>query len=176
MEIFINDSFLCFVYVRCVFWLMEKLVKKKLLVIAVLVLLSCFLVLVSLKFFVPQKYLQVNSDYYTNQLALEWTTSKISDEYLPKNFQRPENANQVAGFAKLNSKKLTVQLVNDKTQAITLKSKRLGKRKHYTYFGLFSVVARICRRQKYFHQRRSRENSSKYPSRPASAQINFSAN
>ncbi len=104
------------------FWLMEKLVKKKLLVIAVLVLLSCFLVLVSLKFFVPQKYLQVNSDYYTNQLALEWTTSKISDEYLPKNFQRPENANQVAGFAKLNSKKLTVQLVNDKTQAITLKT------------------------------------------------------
>jgi uncharacterized membrane protein len=104
------------------FWLMEKLVKKKLVITVILIFLSCFLVLVSIKFFVPQKYLQVNSDYYTNQLALEWRTSKISDEYLPKNFQRPANSNQVASFAKLNSKKLTVQLVNDKTQAITLKT------------------------------------------------------
>jgi uncharacterized membrane protein len=104
------------------FWLMEKLVKKKLVITVILIFLSCFLVLVSIKFFVPQKYLQVNSDYYTNQLALEWRTSKISDEYLPKNFQRPANSNQVASFAKLNSKKLTVQLVNDKTQEITLKT------------------------------------------------------
>lgn len=102
------------------FWIIEKLAKKQLLTIIALVLLSILLVVVSVKFFVPQRYLQVDSNYYTNQFSLEWTTSKISDEYLPQNFKRPQNQNDIANFAKINSKNIKVSNINIKTQNITM--------------------------------------------------------
>ncbi|MGA2968144.1 MAG: 6-pyruvoyl-tetrahydropterin synthase-related protein [Candidatus Levyibacteriota bacterium] len=102
------------------FWIMGKLIKGKLILTASVVLLSCFLVLVSVKFFVPEKYLPVDSGYYTNTLALQWRTSKISDEYLPKDFQRPQNQNGIANFSSLNSKNSELISVSKKTQAITL--------------------------------------------------------
>jgi uncharacterized membrane protein len=101
-------------------WVIEKLTGQKIIVMSVLVLLSCLLVLVSVKFFVPEKYLQVNSDYYTNSYALMWTTSKISDEYMPKSFQRPENPNNVANFSSLNSKNSHLVSVDKKTQTVLL--------------------------------------------------------
>ncbi len=102
-----------------VFWVLEKYLKKNVLIIIVLFLVSCFLVLVSIKFFVPQYYLPVNSDYYNNTYMLQWTTSKVSDEYMPKNFQRPENQTQIANFSKLNSKDIKIENVNLKTQRTT---------------------------------------------------------
>jgi len=102
------------------FWVVEKLTKKKIITTIVLVLLSCFLVLVSIKFFVPEKYLQVNADYYTNAYVLKWTTSKISDEYMSKNFQRPQNQKGIANFSNINSKNSKIISVNKKTQAIIL--------------------------------------------------------
>jgi len=101
-------------------WVIEKLTGQKIIVMSVLVLLSCLLVLVSVKFFVPEKYLQVNSDYYTNSYALMWTTSKISDEYMPKSFQRPENPNNVANFSSLNSKNSHLVSVDKNTQTVLL--------------------------------------------------------
>ena len=47
------------------------------------------------KLFNPQ---YVSSDLvtnYTNEKALQWTVSKISDEYMPKNFRKPNNENEV---------------------------------------------------------------------------------
>jgi hypothetical protein len=102
------------------FWVMEKLTKRKIITITAFVLLSCFLVLVSVKFFVPKKNLQVNSENYTNAYALEWQTSKISDEYMPKNFQRPENQKEIANLLNINSKNSKIISANKKTQAITL--------------------------------------------------------
>jgi len=102
------------------FWMIEKLVKKRVIVIATIILLSGLFILVSVKFFVPEKYLQVNSDYYTNAYALEWTTSRISDEYLSKDFQRPQNQNGIANFSNLNSKNSKLIDVNKKTQVIKL--------------------------------------------------------
>jgi len=101
-------------------WAVEELVKKRIIVISLLVLFSCLFVLVSVKFFVPEKYLQVNSDYYVSASALKWRTSKISDEYLPKNFQPPENQSGIANFSKLNSNNLTLQNFAAKTQTVTL--------------------------------------------------------
>ena len=58
---------------------------------AILILVLLFL---NVKFFVPQKSLPVDSNYYTNEFSLKWTTSKISDEYLPKDIKKPKNANE----------------------------------------------------------------------------------
>ncbi len=57
-------------------------------------LLIFVLLFLNIKFFVPQKFLQVNSNYYTNEYGLKWTTSKISDEYLPKDTKKPKNAKE----------------------------------------------------------------------------------
>ncbi|MCL4418715.1 YfhO family protein [Patescibacteria group bacterium] len=78
-------------------WLASSLPLKRLFphyvleISAILIFALCFL---NIKFFAPQKILQVNSNYYTNQHSLKWTTSKISDEYLPKGIKKPKNANE----------------------------------------------------------------------------------
>jgi uncharacterized membrane protein len=102
------------------FWILEKYIKKNVAIILLLIISSSFLILVSQKFFVPKNYLYVNSDYYTNTHMLNWTTSRISDEYLSKNFKRPQNENNVANFSKLNSLRSMVTNVRVKTQIITL--------------------------------------------------------
>jgi hypothetical protein len=101
-----------------IFWVMEKFIKKNTLIVITLFIISCFLILVSVKFFVPEKYLQVDSNYYTNTYMLQWSTSKISDEYMPKNFKRPTNQNETAIYLSLNSKIITVKNVSMKTQSI----------------------------------------------------------
>ncbi len=64
---------------------------------AFLVLLSIFILLFyNIKYFQPQIQLEVNANYYTNEEALKWRTSKISDEYLPKIFTRPQNEKELA--------------------------------------------------------------------------------
>ena len=102
------------------FWVMGKLIKGKTILIAAIVLLSCLLVLISVKFFVPEKYLPVSSQYYTNAYALQWKTSKISDEYMPKDFQRPQSQDGIANFSGLNSRNSKLISVSKKTQTITL--------------------------------------------------------
>lgn len=67
---------------------------------ALLVILLLFL---NIKFFTVQKIINVSANYYTNEYSLKWTTSKISDEYLPKNIIKPKNAEE----ALLNSQKLS---------------------------------------------------------------------
>jgi len=50
----------------------------------------------SLKYFQPQTYFDVSAADYINEENIKWETSKISDEYLPKDFPRPQNKNEVA--------------------------------------------------------------------------------
>lgn len=47
------------------------------------------------KLFVPQQYLNKTSEDYTNEMSLKWTTSKISDEYMPKSFKKPISASGI---------------------------------------------------------------------------------
>jgi uncharacterized membrane protein YfhO len=102
------------------FWLIEDYLEQKLIVILGLVVLSCLLILVSAKFFIPEKYLQIDSNYYTNASMLLWKTSKTSDEYMPKNFQRPNNIDDVANFANLNTPDVTISNVNLTPQVVML--------------------------------------------------------
>lgn len=102
------------------FWILEKYIKKNALIIIVLLVTSSLLVFVSVKFFVPEKYFQVDSSYYTNTSMLLWKTSKTSDEYMPKNFQRPNNIDEVANFAKLNSKSIMISDLAISSQLISM--------------------------------------------------------
>ena len=94
----------------CLFWILEKFVKNQYLISVVLLILSFSFIFVSSKFFVPERYLSVDSSYYTNQYALNWQTSKISTEYMPVDFRIPQNPALIANFSKLNSQNF--QIIN----------------------------------------------------------------
>jgi hypothetical protein len=55
-----------------------------------------FLLLFNLKYFQPQKYLKVSAGDYLTEEAIKWEASKISDEYLPRDFPVPESRDEVA--------------------------------------------------------------------------------
>lgn len=52
---------------------------------------------INAKLFVPQYIKNVKADDFVNQSHLRWRTSKISDEYMPKNFAKPNNENEIPG-------------------------------------------------------------------------------
>lgn len=82
----------------------------------------CVLVVILLflqsKFFVPQKILGVTSANYVSPSIIRWTTSRISDEYMPKNFQKPilQSNIPVASFTAFHGEKGLLFVVQDKTQ------------------------------------------------------------
>lgn len=47
------------------------------------------------KYFAPQSYTDAPSRFYTNTQTLRFTTSKISDEYMPKVFTKPQQSSQL---------------------------------------------------------------------------------
>lgn len=55
-----------------------------------------FLLFFNIKLFVPQTILSKTVGDYTNEMALKWTVSKISDEYLPPNFKKPKSEKDIA--------------------------------------------------------------------------------
>lgn len=50
----------------------------------------------NLKYFVPQATFPAVASDFTNEKALKWTASKISDEYLPLNFKSPKFEKDIA--------------------------------------------------------------------------------
>lgn len=60
------------------------------------VILVFFLLFFNLKFFTPQAIFPAVANDFTNEKALKWTASKISDEYLPLNFNKPKSEKEIA--------------------------------------------------------------------------------
>lgn len=102
------------------FWVLEKFVKNKLISKIILIILSIGFIFVSLKFFAPESYSRVDSNHYTNSYALEWVTSKVSDEYMPLSFQTPKTLAGIASFSKLNSKTIQISSLSQKTQTVNV--------------------------------------------------------
>lgn len=50
----------------------------------------------NIKYFKPQVYFNVSAADYVSEENIKWQTSKISDEYLPRDFPIPQNKNEVA--------------------------------------------------------------------------------
>ena len=61
--------------------------------------------------------MNIRSSDFINNTNLKWTTSKISDEYLPKNFAKPKTKSQIPNnkFTTTNNK-TTITMQEQKTQ------------------------------------------------------------
>jgi len=77
-----------------VFWLKKqaylKEVKKEYFWLG-LALFVLFFLLFQQRYFQPQHYLFISVKDYVSERNIKWQTSKISDEYLPKDFVIPQN-------------------------------------------------------------------------------------
>lgn len=74
------------------------------------------------KLFSPQYITSIKSDDFISKLNLNWQTSKTSDEYMPQNFAKPKNPNEIPGskFTAENSK-MKIELLRDATQQSSAK-------------------------------------------------------
>ncbi|MCL4417366.1 MAG: hypothetical protein M1365_11830, partial [Actinobacteria bacterium] len=61
----------------------------------ILSLATVLLLLFNVKLFTPQSIVSRTAEYYTNEYALKMETSKISDEYMPRGFEKPKKENEI---------------------------------------------------------------------------------
>lgn len=59
-------------------------------------LLILILLTLNAKFFQPERMFSFGAAEYINEENIKWTTSRISDEYLPRDFPTPQDESQVA--------------------------------------------------------------------------------
>lgn len=79
-------------------WRLELILKpKKLkkLIIPSALLLIFILIYINGKLFIPQFSINVSDKDLISKDSLSWTTSKISDEYMPQGFNKPLNKNEI---------------------------------------------------------------------------------
>jgi hypothetical protein len=97
-----------------VFFVLTLLAKKTVHIVMLVVLLTGT-IFISAKYFVPELYQSFPSTFYTNHQKLTFTTSKISDEYMPKSFKKPRSIGDVPTTL-LSIEKGTYTVLSDKTQ------------------------------------------------------------
>lgn len=85
-----------------------------------LCLLLIALLLYNIKYFQPQKYLSVSNKDYVSETTIKWTTSRISDEYMPKDFTKPKLSKEIVKN-KIAIKNGSVEVLSNKTQGLTAK-------------------------------------------------------
>ncbi|RJQ25324.1 hypothetical protein C4577_05985 [Candidatus Parcubacteria bacterium] len=97
----------------------ETLIGKKihLLIVSLIVILT---IGYNLKLFNPQSYYLSPSDYYTNQNHIKWETSKISDEYMPRDFFKPKNQTEIVQKRFEFDQEVKINSILDNTQNIAL--------------------------------------------------------
>lgn len=102
------------------FWFIKSYIKNIQVCYLLALFAFLFVVLVSAKFFVPQSVMNVTSRDFTDTFSLEWKTSKISSEYMPKGFLKPKNPYEIPDIANLSTPDLRVNIVQRKTQELVL--------------------------------------------------------
>lgn len=77
---------------------------------------------INAKLFVPQYIKNVKADDFVNQSHLRWRTSKISDEYMPKNFAKPNNENEIPDSKfTVENKEVKIKMLDDKARHFSAK-------------------------------------------------------
>lgn len=69
----------------------------------------------NLKYFQPQSFENLKEEDYKNADYINWTVSKISDEYLPSNLVRPENKESINKSLIEKNNNLDYKIIEDKT-------------------------------------------------------------
>lgn len=98
------------------FGLLFALVKNKIVCLIIASILVIILIAVNMKIFVPQDIFQTTSEFYTNKSALNFATSKISDEYLPKGFTKIKNSSDIPHSIFYVLKPAQIHVLTDTTQ------------------------------------------------------------
>ncbi len=79
--------------------------------------LIILLVIFNKRYFVPQTITPKSVDEYVSKEALKWKISKISDEYLPKDFSKPQNQLGVVGGKVKGSGSTQIKSIEEKVQS-----------------------------------------------------------
>lgn len=102
-------------------WALENFLKNKNFNFALFILFIVFSTFSNSKFFNSQTVLNIVSSDYTNVYSLKWTTSGISDEYMPVDFQKPKNFLDTQNSLRLSTKDISVLDYSQKTQQLLFK-------------------------------------------------------
>lgn len=100
--------------------LLTKSVKFKFLNYLTVTVLIILLLFLNLKFFQPQNFVNKTASDFTSDRVLKWETSRISDEYMPKEFNTPDVENDIPQN-KIESQNPSVKIdsIIEKTQLVT---------------------------------------------------------
>ena len=98
--------------------ILKKLLKDNFAIYVLSVLSFSLIVALSIKFFVPQTVTRIHSSDFTSKHSLEWVTSNITSEYMPKGFDKPKTEAGVSDFSKINSSDVKVLGLQRKTNRI----------------------------------------------------------
>lgn len=98
--------------------LLFKATDKKILYIGSVVFIALF-IMTSIKFFSPQTIFKGEPGDFTSSYAIKWDASKTSDEYMPQDFQKPKNPNEIPVNAlSPEDSKIKISDIQKKTQTI----------------------------------------------------------
>lgn len=104
-------------------WIISKYIKGKWFLVSC-VILFIGVVLVNMKFFVPQKVTHQSLDYYTSRKSIEWNISKISSEYMPKYFPKPLDDYAIADHFHIHNETTFKRNTNSMFFDVTLERSR----------------------------------------------------
>jgi hypothetical protein len=75
------------------------------------------ILLINAKLFKPQYITNITPDNFINTNNIKWSTSKLSDEYLPKNFTKPKTQSEIPNNKfTITGNKAKITMQQDKTQ------------------------------------------------------------
>jgi len=87
----------------------------------VVLLVTLAIVYFNAEIFTPQTVLNKTANDYTNDYHLRFTTSKISDEYMPVNFYKPKNFDEIPSSVISETKDIKIVSESKKTKKVDTK-------------------------------------------------------
>lgn len=75
-------------------YFIQTLWRRNIAIVCAVIVILITLVM-NVKLFSPQRYHDRDATLYTNEKNLQFTISRISDEYMPRDFEKPNNINDV---------------------------------------------------------------------------------
>jgi hypothetical protein len=105
------------------FWIAENMIVKNRLIKYVYwagsVLFAISIIVLDSKVFLPQHFSTKSPKDYVSDYELKWRVSKISDEYMPKDFLRPMIPSMVPGARIITNKDVRISDFTEKTNHIS---------------------------------------------------------
>lgn len=125
--------------------------KNKVIPLLLCALMVFVIVAQNAKLFTPDKIIAKTAADYTAKQELTWTTSKISDEYMPPGFYKPQSQNQVPKSKIIEDNTFKLLSYSEKTKAIHATIETKDKREvlvNLAYFPGWHVY--IDKKQEWF--------------------------